>query len=139
MPGHARIEWRPVAAGGGWAVAPTATTVDGAAAGRRRRPRRSGRHLAGRPPAAARATGQYAGNLLGQPTLVERLAPPASFTAGAPEPLDAAPDPQVAVHAFGADATRFVRAVPVDGPVRLVVLVAPNGDTWQVVGVQAPR
>lgn len=137
VPAHARIEWRPVRRGGGWAVAPSSTTVtallppDDAARVAVQTWLDGRRH--------GEATGEYAGNLLGQPRLVDGLAPSASLTAGTPAPLDTAPDPQVAVNAFGADAVRFVRAVPVSGAPRLVVLTAPLGDAWQVVGVQAPR
>ena len=137
VPGHARIEWRPVRRGDGWAVAPSSTTVTALL------PSDDAARIAVQTWLDGRrhgdATGEYAGSLLGQPTLVDGLAPAASLTAGRPEPLEAAPDPQVAVNAFGADASRFVRAVPVTGTPRLVVLTAPLGDAWQVVGVQAPR
>ncbi len=136
VPGRARIEWRPVAVDGGWLVSPTATRVvaqlppDAAATSV------AATWLEGRQ--RGETVDQYAGSLLGQPALAERL-PGGAFKVGAPVALDGAPDPQVAIHAFGPDASRFVRAVPVDGPVRLVVLVAPNGDVWEVVGVQAPH
>ncbi len=136
VPGRARIEWRPVAVDAGWLVSPTATRVDAQLPPQESATSVVDAWLAGR--RRGETTGQYAGNLLGQPTLVERL-PADDLRAGAPGPLAAAPDPQVAVHAFGPDASRFVRAVPVDGSVRLVVLVAPYGDAWEVVGVQAPR
>ena len=136
VPARARIEWRPVRSGGGWLVSPTATQV-----------------VALLPPDAdatgvvatwlqarqrSETVGQYVGSLLGQPTLVDAV-PAGSVRVGAVGRLDTAPDPQVAVNAFGPEATRFVRAVPVQGPVPLVVLVAPFEATWQVVGVEAPR
>lgn len=136
VPGRARIEWRPVAADGGWLVAPTGTRVDAVL------PADDGAVTAAREWLAGRQQGetvrQYAGNLLGQPMLVDRL-PAGAFTATTVEPLSAAPDPQVAVQAFGPEAERFVRVVAATGPVALVVLAAPNGDTWEVVGVQSPR
>ena len=134
VPGRARIEWRPVAAGGGWLVSPNGTRVlpelpadaDAVAV--------VDRWLQARQ--RGESTGQYAGNLLGQPTLAAPL-PAGTYHVGAVRPLDAAPDAQVAVNAFGPGASRFVRAVAVDGPARLAVLVAPLGDAWQVVGVEA--
>jgi hypothetical protein len=134
VPGAARIEWRPVHVEGGWLISPSATTVtphlpddDGARAAVQTwlDARRSGQ-----------TTGQYEGNLLGQPTLVERVSS-AALRAGAPTHLESSPDPQVAINAFGPDASRFVRAVPVDGVGRLVVLAAPLGDAWKVVGIEA--
>lgn len=135
VPGRARIEWRPARRGDGWSVSPSDTTVtptlpgDGAARDAVTRwldARRRGE-----------VADQYAGTLLGQPTLAERIT--AAPTVDAPRALDTAPDPQVAVNAFGPDAARYVRAVPATAGVPLVVLVAPYGDEWQVVGVQSPR
>lgn len=135
VPGRARITWRPVRVAGGWLVSPAATTVEPLLPAESGATDAAARWVDGR--RRGEVVDQYAGNLLGRPTLVDRL-PDGAYRAGAPAPLESAPDPQVAVQAFGPEAARLVRAVPVDGPVRLVVLTAPLGDAWQVVGVQAP-
>ena len=138
VPGRARIEWHPVQAGGGWLVSLSATRVvpelpddvDAAAVVQAWISVRQGGAGGGR------VEGEYAGNLLGQPTLVQP-APTGTYRVGPMGGLASAPDGQVAVNAFGPEAVRFVRVVPLDGPVRLVVLVAPLDQVWKVVGVEA--
>lgn len=134
VPGRARVRWRPVAAGGGWLVSVADTSVDPLLPDDAGAPAAAVAWVEARRQGAT--TGQYDGNLLGQPTAVEAL-PAGQYRAGEARPLDAAPDPQVAVQAFGPSGARLVRAVPVDGPRHLVVLTAPLGDRWLVVGVQA--
>jgi len=78
----------------------------------------------------------YGGNLLGQPTLADTLCGTAgTFRAGAAQGLDGFRDPTPVLNAFGADASTFVRVVPVDGPLPLQVALAPLGEDWEVIGV----
>jgi hypothetical protein len=85
---------------------------------------------------ACREGRTYGGNLLGQPTLTERLCGTAgAFRAGAAEELERFRDPTLVLNAFGADAATFVRVVPVDGPVPIQVALAPLSQDWEVIGV----
>ena len=78
----------------------------------------------------------YGGNLLGQPTLADTLCGTAgTFKAGPAQGLDGFRDPTLVLNAFGADASTFVRVVPVDGPLALQVALAPLGEDWEVIGV----
>ena len=140
VPARARIEWRPVKVANGWLVSPTSTHVQAVLPPDADAAQAVAAWLAARSTGAT--TGQYDGNLLGRPALLDAIAGQAitvgAVRVGAVRPLGAAPDPQVAVNAFGPEAERFVRTVTVDAPARLAVLVAPLGDAWRIVGVEAP-
>ena len=140
VPARARIEWRPVKVDNGWLVSPTSTQVQAVLPPDADAASAVVTWLAARSKGAT--TGQYDGSLLGRPTLLDALAGQTialgDVRIGAVRPLGTAPDPQVAVNAFGPEAERFVRTVTVDAPARLAVLVAPLGDAWRIVGVEAP-
>jgi hypothetical protein len=57
------------------------------------------------------------------------------WTVAAPEPFDAAVEPQAYVAAFGPEVGAWARLVPVQGPgTRFSVVVGPVGDAWRVLG-----
>jgi hypothetical protein len=58
------------------------------------------------------------------------------WTAGNPLTLDAAPDAQTLLAAFGPDVLTWGRLVPVRGPrAHFYVALAPIGEAWRVMGV----
>jgi len=57
------------------------------------------------------------------------------WTVAAPEPFDAAVEPEAYVAAFGPEVGAWARLVPVQGPgARFSVVVGPVGDAWRVLG-----
>ena len=57
------------------------------------------------------------------------------WTVAAPEPFDAAVEPEAYVAAFGPEVGAWARLVPVRGPgTRFSVVVGPVGDAWRVLG-----
>lgn len=134
VPPAAASTWVAVPEDGGWRVAFDQSTIsleyradDDAPAGVRAwvEARR-----------ACEAAPEYDGGLLGVASLADRLCRAEGETrVGTPglldDPVDAAPF----LAAFGEDAGRWARVVPVDGPVALRAVVAPLGERWVVVGV----
>jgi hypothetical protein len=60
---------------------------------------------------------------------------PGRWTVAAPEPFDAAVEPEAYVAAFGPEVAAWARLVPVQGPgARFSVVVVPFGDAWRVLG-----
>ncbi len=88
---------------------------------------------------AATTPFEYDGNLLGQPEVVGALGQfdEGSFAAGAVTPIDDWPHATVISNAFGPNARKWTRVVPVNSPAPLDVVTAPLGDEWRVVGVVA--
>lgn len=61
-----------------------------------------------------------------------------AWKASATRGFDAATDPQPYLSAFGPEVQTWARIVPVQGPrTRFAVVVAPLGDAWRVLGVDA--
>jgi hypothetical protein len=134
VPGRATIAWSTVAEDGGYRVSLTDSTTEPVL------PADADAAVAAETWVAARqrcqADGGYSGNLLGQPTLAERLCRSSgTFRARAATSIERFGDPSILLNAFGADAATFVRVVPVDGPTPLQVALAPLGDAWEVIGV----
>lgn len=82
------------------------------------------------------ATGnETAGNLLGQPSAATALCGTTGpVTFGTPKPIDGALGDAVKT-AYGPDATRWAKAIDVDGTTKLTIALGPLGDDWVVVGV----
>ena len=60
------------------------------------------------------------------------------WTVAAPEPFDAAVEPEAYVAAFGPEVGAWARLVPVQGPrTRFSVVVGPLGDAWRVLGTDS--
>ena len=144
IPGRATVSWSTVAEDGGYRVSLTGSTTEPVL------PTDADATVAAETWVAARqrcqADGGYSGNLLGQPTLAERLCRASgTFRAGPATSIERFRDPSLLINAFGADAATFVRVVPVDGPTEtsapgrsglsLQVALAPLGDSWEVIGV----
>jgi hypothetical protein len=72
--------------------------------------------------------------LLGDQGAVDALCGhPGDVTLGRPRRLGTTPLDQDVVAAYGADAAGWARLLTVSGPTTLRVVVAPVGDTWEVV------
>ncbi len=132
--GAARVTWAAVPEGGGFVIDRLGSRVDSrypdaelASAGVTRwiENIRSGDPTVG-----------YDGTLLGQPSLVDRLATASGrFRTTTTTTLDRWGTPEVVTNAFGPDASTWARVVHVDGPVSFDAVTAPLGDQWVVVGV----
>ena len=139
MPSRARVVWTTVDEGAGWTVALDRTVADAVP------PDDSGAEVAALEWTGAVTSGggadefEYAGNLLGQPEIVDRLAGSdnAAFTAGSTSMLRDWPSAAVVTNAFGPAAAQWARVVSLDGPLPIDVVTAPMGDRWLVVGVVA--
>lgn len=78
---------------------------------------------------------ETAGNLLGQPSAATALCDTTgAVTFGAPKPISGALGDAVKT-AFGPDASRWAKAIDLDGPAHLTIALGPLGDDWVVVGV----
>lgn len=134
VPARAQITWATVGEDGGYRVALADSTTspmlpaDDAA--------RAAAQAWVDDEQACKEGASYDGNLLGQPSLADKLCRTGgSFTAGAPVGLDRFRDPSLVLNAFGADAPTFVRVVPVTGPTPFQLALAPLADAWEVIGV----
>jgi hypothetical protein len=79
---------------------------------------------------------EYAGGLLG----VVGLSTALCHTTAAPTvrgigDLDSLDEPQPVIDSFGGSALLWARVVSLDGPVPMNVIVAPEGESWSIVGI----
>jgi hypothetical protein len=79
---------------------------------------------------------EYEGGLLGNPGLAESLCGESGpVEVGQPGPLDDQIDATQFIGAFGPEFEQWGRAVTVESPTSLRVVLAPVGDAWVVIGV----
>ena len=134
VPGRATATWTTVTEDGGYRVSFSDSTSEPTLPSDEAATAAAQAWVATRQRCEPAAT--YDGNLLGQPSLADRLCDLAGmFRAGAAAGLESFRDPSLLLNAFGADAPTFVRVVPVEGPAPLQVALAPLGEAWEVIGV----
>ncbi len=79
---------------------------------------------------------QLTANLLGAPSIATSICKDkANWTAGKAFPAAELPNSTVLVSAYGPGVGRWARAVPVTGPSRYTIVLAPLGDEWRVMGL----
>jgi len=134
VPGRAHAVWIAVAEDGGWRVdfgnsslvpeyAPDAAAVDAATS-----------WISAR--AECRRAPQYRDGLLGVPALATDLCGARGpVRVGTAAPLRAGTGVEPFVAAFGPDVFTWARAVPVQSPAPMSVVLAPIGERWVVIGV----
>jgi hypothetical protein len=89
-------------------------------------------------PTGTQITAEWAGGLLGFPSLADDLCEASSrVRVGPPVPLDPI-DAATFVAAFGEEVAEVARVVPLTSPAELQAVVAPLGDNWLVIGVLPP-
>ncbi len=133
VPRQATVDWMVVAEDGGWRIDLSGSSLEPIL------PDEQGATEAAELWAAARqecrVDGEYEGSLLGSPALGDELCQlEGTVVAGPPAPLEDAMTAQV-VAAFGPDALRWTRTVPISAPLTISVVTAPYDDHWVVVGV----
>ena len=141
MPARAEATWTTVEEDGGHRVRDADSTSEAGAARRRRG--HAGRGALGPPRSkdAGRAR-STAATRRGQPTLADTLCRHRRDVHGrtGPTGLDGFRDPDARAEPLsGADASTYVRVVPVDGPAAPPAALAPLGEDWEVIGVMQPR
>ncbi|HEX2369885.1 MAG TPA: hypothetical protein VHM94_11705 [Acidimicrobiia bacterium] len=134
VPGRAVVTWRLVHESDGWRISLAETTVEPRFADE------SGASEAARTWLAQRVgcapAEEYEGGLLGNPGLAESLCGESGpVEVGQPGPLDDQIDAAQFVAAFGPEFDQWGRAVTVESPAPLRVVLAPVGDQWVVIGV----
>ena len=134
VPARAHAVWIAVAEDGGWRVdfdnsslapeyAPDAAAVDAATS-----------WISAR--AECRRAPQYRDGLLGVPALATDLCGARGpVRVGPASPLRAGTGVEPFVAAFGAEVFTWARAVPVQSPTPMSVVLAPIGERWVVIGV----
>ncbi len=82
------------------------------------------------------ASHEYTGGLLGVVGLATALCrTTATPTVRGIGDLDSLDEPQPVIDSFGGSALLWARVVSLDGPVPMNVVVAPEGESWSIVGV----
>ena len=99
---------------------------------------RSGTPLADRTDRQCASAEEYEGGLLGNPGLAESLCGTGPVEVGQPGPLEDQIDAAQFIGAFGPEFDQWGRAVTVESPTPMRVVLAPVGDQWVVIGVLRP-
>lgn len=85
---------------------------------------------------AGTASLQLSSTLLGSPVISKSTCETkATWTAGKAFPVSELPNSTIFVSAYGPGVGRWARAVPVTGPSRYTIVLAPIGDEWRVMGL----
>ena len=133
VPAHAIATFATVAEDGGFRVDLAHTTLEPVAADDAGIAPAAAAWLAAR--VACSPANEADANLVGRPEVAAALCgatAPATF--GSPKPVSGPLGDSVKT-AFGPDATRWAKAVDLDGPGRMTIALGPLGDTWVVVGM----
>ena len=140
VPARAEGRWRVVREEGHWRIALADLEVRADVPDDRAAVDAAKAWSAAKQRCSATADQEYAGGLVGFPTVADALCgDPGELRTGAPQRLSEGPDADAFVAAFGPQVLTWSRVVAVDAPVVFRAVLAPVGDRWIVAGLLPPR